>query len=105
MKVWPEMEARKDTGPVARAYPRATHNGIVLSVKAWYAEIVVVGVYLEARERAEAILAPLPRISAHVINPKFVRLFLSNWMRLSSGIIFKSPHSIQIIAPSVGIFF
>ena len=50
------------------------------------------------------IPTPFKYISAHVINPELIRLFLSNWMRLSSRIIFRPTHGIQIIAPSISIF-
>ena len=48
--------------------------------------------------------APLPHISAHIINPDFIGLFLSNWMRCPRGIILKPPRSIQIITPRISIF-
>ena len=53
---------------------------------------------------SDQIEAPLKHISAHVINPELIRLFLSNRMRLSSRIIFRPTHSIQIIAPRISIF-
>ena len=86
--------------PVARAEFAAGGNsgGVSAVAPSTATESPVGGVELQ-------IEAPLPHISAHVINPELIGLFLSNRMRLSWGIIFRPSHSIQIIAPRVSVFF
>mmetsp|Transcript_4657 Transcript_4657/g.8213 ORF Transcript_4657/g.8213 Transcript_4657/m.8213 type:complete len:309 (-) Transcript_4657:944-1870(-) len=53
---------------ISAADKAATHDHIVLAVKAWCAKVVIVRVHFKAVQWVELVLGPLPGVAAHIVH-------------------------------------
>ena len=80
MKMRPEMKAGKDISAIIGTANKATtENHFVRSIETRATEVIIVFVNLEAFERIEIILTPLPDVSEDIMKTLFVRRQIINW--------------------------
>jgi hypothetical protein len=67
VEVGAEVEAAVHTALVARADEAASLDHVVQAIEAGRGEVLIVRVHLEAWQRAEVVLRPLPGVAEHIV--------------------------------------